>query len=52
MWFYLTAYVILLGAELNSEMEHQTREDSTVGRPEPMGRRRAYVADTTGESRV
>lgn len=52
LWFYLTAYVILLGAELNAEMEHQTREDSTVGRPEPMGRRRAYVADTTGESRV
>ncbi|MFZ0135068.1 MAG: YihY/virulence factor BrkB family protein [Desulfobacterales bacterium] len=52
LWFYLTAYVILLGAELNAEMEHQTREDSTVGRPEPLGRRRAYVADTTGESRV
>ncbi|MFZ0611786.1 MAG: YihY/virulence factor BrkB family protein [Desulfobacterales bacterium] len=52
LWFYLTAYVILLGAELNSEMEHQTHKDSTVGRPEPMGRREAYVADTTGESRV
>ncbi|MGB8427802.1 MAG: YihY/virulence factor BrkB family protein, partial [Desulfobacterales bacterium] len=51
LWFFLTSYVILMGAELNAEMEHQTREDSTVGRPEPMGRREAYVADTTGESR-
>lgn len=47
-WFYLTAYVVLLGAELNAEMEHQTREDTTTGAPEPMGRRGAYVADTLG----
>ena len=52
LWFFMTSYVMLLGAELNAEMEHQTRKDSTVGRPEPMGRRGAYVADTTGESRT
>ena len=49
MWFYLTAYAILLGAELNSEMEHQTREDTTQGEPRPMGSRGARVADTLGE---
>lgn len=51
MWFYLTAFVVLLGAELNAEMEHQTRVDSTTGRPQPMGQRGARVADTVGESR-
>lgn len=51
MWFYLSAYVILLGAEVNSEMEHQTARDSTVGEERPLGARDAYVADTLGESR-
>lgn len=48
-WFYLTAYIFLLGAELDSEMEHQTRQDTTVGVDRPMGKRDAYVADTLGE---
>ncbi|MGA6924859.1 MAG: YihY/virulence factor BrkB family protein [Desulfosarcina sp.] len=52
LWFFLTTYVMLLGAEVNAEMEHQTRKDTTKGRPEPMGRREAYVADTTGEKRA
>jgi len=46
MWLYLTAYVILLGAELDAEMEHQTGRDSTTGRPRPLGRRGARKADT------
>jgi membrane protein len=50
-WLYLTAFVILLGAELNAEMEHQTRIDSTTGRPKPMGRRNARMADSLGESK-
>jgi len=50
-WFYLTAFVILLGAELNAEMEHQTRVDSTTGEPQPMGQRGARMADSLGESR-
>jgi len=50
-WIYLTTFVVLLGAELNAEMEHQTRVDSTVGAPRPMGRRGARVADSLGESR-
>lgn len=44
-WMYLSAYVFLLGAELNSEIEHQTAKDSTTGRPEPMGDRGAWAAD-------
>jgi membrane protein len=46
MWFYLTAYVVLMGAELNSEMEHQTARDTTRGPREPIGRRGAEMADT------
>jgi len=48
MWFWLTAYIILLGAELNSEMEHQTKKDTTTGEPKEMGQRGAYVADHVG----
>jgi membrane protein len=46
LWFYLSAFVVLLGAEINAEMEHQTEVDSTVGKDKPMGERGAYVADT------
>lgn len=48
LWFYLTAFIVLLGAALNAEMEHQTTKDTTRGQPEPMGERRAHVADTLG----
>ncbi len=49
LWFYASAFVVLLGAELNAEIEHQTAEDTTVGEPKPLGERGAYVADTIGE---
>jgi membrane protein len=48
-WFLLSAYVVILGGELNGEMEHQTTKDTTTGPPEPMGRRGAHYADTVGE---
>jgi membrane protein len=48
MWFFVSAYVVLLGAELNAEMEHQTMTDTTTGEPKGMGSRGAYVADTLG----
>jgi membrane protein len=48
LWFNLTAYVVLLGAELNAEMEHQTARDTTVDAPQPMGSRGARMADTVG----
>lgn len=44
-WMYLSAYVFLLGAELNSELEKQTEKDTTVGAPEPVGERAASSAD-------
>jgi membrane protein len=50
MWFYLMGFTIVLGAEINAEMEHQTAVDTTQGPPAPMGRRGAYVADTLGRS--
>ena len=48
LWLYLTSLVILVGAELNSELERQTLEDSTVGRPRDLGERKAESADTVG----
>jgi len=44
--------VLLAGAELNSEIEHQTAEDSTVGRDRPLGERGATMADTVGAALV
>jgi membrane protein len=49
MWFYLGGFAVVLGAELNAEMEHQTAVDTTEGPPAPMGQRGAYVADTLGK---
>jgi membrane protein len=46
MWLYLSAYVLLLGAELNAELEHQTARDTTEGPDRPMGARDAKMADT------
>jgi membrane protein len=44
-WMYLSSYAFIFGAELNSEIEHQTAKDSTTGSPEPMGERGAWAAD-------
>ncbi len=46
LWLYLSALVIILGAELNCELERQTLRDTTEGPPQPLGRRGAYAADT------
>ncbi len=50
VWFLLTAYVVLLGAEINGELERQTRRDTTAGPARPLGRRGARAADTVGGS--
>lgn len=51
-WLYLASYVLMLGAELNAELEHQTGVDTTVGAPAPLGAREAFVADhVAGEPR-
>jgi membrane protein len=44
-WLYISFYIILLGAEINAELELQTAVDTTAGRPKPMGKRGAFVAD-------
>ena len=45
LWLYLTCYLVLFGAEINSETEHQTAVDTTEGEPRPMGTRDARMAD-------
>ena len=48
MWMWMSAIIVLCGAELNSEIEHQTARDSTVGPPKPLRARGAVMADTLG----
>jgi membrane protein len=50
-WLWISAIAILLGAELNAEMEHQTVRDTTTGKPKPLGSRGAKMADTVGAAR-
>jgi len=49
LWMWLSAFIVLLGAEFDAEMEAQTRKDSTVGPRRPMGMRGATKADELGE---
>ncbi|MFZ5693843.1 MAG: YihY/virulence factor BrkB family protein [Pseudomonadota bacterium] len=48
MWLWLTSIAILIGAEINAEIEHQTAQDTTIGRTRPIGSRGAVMADTIG----
>ncbi|MGN6694146.1 MAG: YihY/virulence factor BrkB family protein [Aquihabitans sp.] len=50
LWLMATVFAILLGAEVNAEMEHQTAQDTTVGRRRPIGERQATVADEVAPS--
>jgi membrane protein len=45
LWFLLSAFIILLGSEINSEMEYQTSHDTTIGKDKPIGQRGGYHAD-------
>jgi len=47
-WLWISAIVILLGAEIDAELEHQTAHDTTTGAPKPLGMRGARMADTIG----
>jgi membrane protein len=49
-WLYLTAVIVLVGAELNTEMELQTARDTTAGPTKPMGEREAHAADHVAEA--
>jgi membrane protein len=48
IWIWLSIVILIVGAELNAELEHQTKCDSTTGPPSPMGERGAEMADTLG----
>jgi membrane protein len=50
MWMWISSIVILFGAQLNSEIEHQTARDTTVEPDRPLGVRGAAVADTVGKA--
>jgi membrane protein len=49
-WIWISTIVILVGAKINAELEHQTETDTTVGTPDPRGKRGARMADTVGQS--
>ena len=51
LWTWLSVQIILMGAELNAEVEHQTAIDTTTGAPVGLGERGAVVADTVGPRR-
>lgn len=48
MWIWFSVMVVLIGGELNAEIEHQTARDSTTGPEQPMGERGAAMADSVG----
>ncbi|MCA1409323.1 YihY/virulence factor BrkB family protein [Ensifer sp. IC3342] len=50
MWVWISVIILIVGALINAELEHQTTVDSTTGKPRPMGQRGAYVADTLGKA--
>ena len=51
-WIWLSTAIILVGAEINAEIEHQTARDTTTGRSKPLGSRGASMADTVGEAKA
>jgi membrane protein len=52
VWLWLSCTIVLFGAELNSEIEHQTARDSTTGASRPLGARGAQMADSVGEAKT
>lgn len=51
LWTWLSVQIVIMGAELNAEIEHQTAMDTTTGDPAAIGERGAVVADTVGPKR-
>jgi membrane protein len=51
-WMWLSTTIVLIGAEINAEIEHQTAKDSTEGPEQPLGARGARMADTVGEAKA
>lgn len=50
VWTWISVVILLVGAEINAEMEHQTALDTTTGPPKPLGERGAVMADTIGKA--
>jgi membrane protein len=50
-WMWLSTIVVLLGAKLNAELEHQTAKDTTEGNGKPLGTRGAEMADHVGAAK-
>jgi len=51
-WLWLSTIVVLVGAKINAELEHQTACDTTEGKPRPLGERGAHMADTVGRAQA
>lgn len=49
-WIWISTIIVIMGGELNSEIEHQTAEDTTEGPDEPIGQRGAVMADNVGKA--
>ena len=52
VWLWLSTTVVLVGGEINAELEHQTARDTTEGHAKPMGARGARMADEVGAART
>jgi len=50
LWFYLSSFFVVLGAEINAEIERQTKQDNTEGAEVPTGQRGAHAAHSVGPS--
>ena len=51
-WIWISIIVVLVGAKLDAEMEHQTARETTAGQPKPLGKRGARMADTVGPAQA
>jgi len=52
VWLWLSTIIVLIGGEINAELEHQTAKDTTAGRKKPMGTRGATMADEIGGAHI
>jgi membrane protein len=51
-WIWISIIVVLVGAKLDAEMEHQTARETTAGQPKPLGKRGARMADSVGPAQA
>jgi hypothetical protein len=50
-WMWIMVAFVITGGEINAEMEHQTRHDTTTGAEQPLGARGAEMADTVAQGK-